>query len=176
MKMKPIYIFFMTALYLVSFAPNVLAEFGILGSAGLPRGYMDVSFNVSLYCKMNVGLPVMPELMIGNSLARKSTDPGYVASNVTSGYLLADFSPDLSGLPLKPFIAAGGGLHMIYSFSGDNSPVCGKSGTALTGKGHIFFGTEYYPWPKIFFAIFGRLTFPGDKALDSGYLGLGIRL
>jgi hypothetical protein len=153
------------------------AEMGITGTLGLPAGYMNLSVNGAFYTRVDIPFPIHPELMLAESFSTKGDGAGgRLSMNVLSGYLLARYS-FASPIPqLSPFAAAGAGIHFMYSFSSDQSALGEKSKSILLSKAHLFFGLDFDLTQKLFLMGQGRLTYPSEIILDSGYLGLGVRL
>jgi len=153
------------------------AEMGFIGSLGIPRGYMDFSINGGWFARMNLSFPVDPELMLTESFSTKGDGGGgRLSMNVFSWYLLARYSLPSLMPKLSPFVAAGPGIHFMYSFSSDESALGKRSKTILLSKAHLFFGVDVDLTPRLFLTGQGRLTYPSDIILDSGYLGLGMKL
>jgi hypothetical protein len=153
------------------------AEMGFIGSIGIPRGYMDLSVNGSWFTKMNLSFPVVPELMLTESFSTKGDGGGgRLSMNVLSGYLLGRYTIVSPEHKFSPFVAVGPGVHFMYSFSSKGSALGDTSKAILLGKAHLFFGFDFDLTSKWFFTAQARLTYPSDIILDSGYLGLGMKL
>lgn len=152
-------------------------EMGLIGSLGIPRGFMDFSVNGSWFARMNLPFPVDPELMITESFSTKGDGGGgHLNMNVVSSYLLGRYAIPSPVPNLSPFIAAGAGIHFMYSFSSKESALGDTSKTILLSKAQMFFGLDFNLTSKLFLTGQGRLTYPSDIILDSGYLGLGMKL
>ncbi len=153
------------------------AEMGVIGSLAVPGGYMDLSVNGAFYARVNVPFPIEPEIILSESFSTKGDGGGgRLSVNVLSGYFLARYS-FASPIPkFSPFVAAGAGIHFMYSFSSDESALGDESKSILLSKAHLFFGLDFDLTQKLFLIGQGRLTYPSEIILDSAYLGLGIRL
>lgn len=152
-------------------------EMGLIGSLGIPRGFMDFSVNGGWYARMNLSFPVDPELMLTESFSTKGDGGGgRLSMNVVSCYLLGRYTMPPPVHNLSPFIAVGAGIHFMYSFSSKESALGDTSKTILLSKAQMFFGLDFDLTSKLFLTGQGRLTYPSDIILDSGYLGLGMRL
>ncbi len=165
---------FFIAIIIVLSTSFAFAEMGLIGGVGFPKGNMDYSIDGFFYHRNNVLPFIQIEATLHNSYASREAGFGTISRDVAAGYLLGRYSISLPISGLKPFIAAGGGIHFIASLSSDDSPMGGESKYDFSSKGHIFIGAEYRFIPKFFLTGFIRLTFPGDETFDAGYVGLGI--
>jgi hypothetical protein len=175
MKKSVRYIFIIIFIFICFAASALSAEKGIIGTIGLPAGYMDLSYNAGFYTRVNVLPSIEFEGLLQNSYASAPVGRGTVANDVVSLYLLGRYNLDVTSYPLKPYVAAGWGGHVIGSFSSDDSPANGESDFNVESKGHIFVGADYNLFSRLFLTGYARVTYPSDVTLDSGYLGLGFR-
>ena len=153
------------------------SEKGFVGSLGLLGGYMDLSANVAFYARAEIPFPIDPELIVAESFSTKGDGGGgRLSMNELSWYLLGRYTITTSMPKLSPFLAAGAGMHFIYSFSSDKSALGDTSKAILLSKAHLFLGLDLNLGTNVFLTGQGRLTYPSDIILDSGYFGFGIRL
>lgn len=152
-------------------------DMGVIGAVGIPRGCMDFSINGLWFVRMNLPFPVNPELMFHESFSTKNDENGggRLSVNVLTSYLLGRYAIVSPFPKLSPYIASGIGIHLINSFSANESAIGGKSKTILVSKAHLFLGLDLSLSSKWFLSAQGRVTYPSDIILDSGYLGLGVK-
>ena len=88
--------------------------------------------------------------------------------------VLARYDVKLPFAPgIKPFVSPGGGIHFQYSFSTSESALGKRDFKSVSAKAHIFSGVDIYLTENLFISGFGRITYPSDIILDSGFLMLG---
>jgi len=144
---------------------------------GVPRGFLDVTVN-SMFSLRTGFLPrTSLQLMIQTSFGTKQDGRGggRLSLWANSAYILARFDFPRPHRKVSPHLALGYGQHLLYSFASPSSLVS-KNITTWSGKGHAFIGFDVSLKPKLFLTLWGRVTAPSDKLIDSGYLTLGLRL
>jgi hypothetical protein len=152
-------------------------EMGLIGSLGIPRGFMDFSVNGGWFARMNLSFPVDPELMLTELFSTKGDGGGgRLSMNVVSCYLLGRYTMPRPVHNLSPFMAVGAGIHFMYSFSSEGSALGDTTKIILLSKAQMFFGLDFDLTSNLFLRGQGRLTYPSDIILDSAYLGLGIKI
>ncbi|MDP8240477.1 MAG: hypothetical protein P9X24_15405 [Candidatus Hatepunaea meridiana] len=155
---------------------------GLVGSVGFPQGYMNLSVNELWYTRFCMEFPVKVELGFGESTSlQKHEMGGTVGITSWSTYLLGRYEANLLATKFTPYIATGVGIHAIYSeIFGENDILKGMTSLGnqfrFVSKAHLFFGCDYSLNSKWFLMVQGRVTYPSDIILDSGYLGLGLRI
>ncbi|MFH1892446.1 MAG: hypothetical protein ABIK83_07160 [Candidatus Zixiibacteriota bacterium] len=151
----------------------------VVSSLGIPRGAMDYSINAAWRLTIDLPSTVKPEARLGGSFSTKSSSGSSAGMIVTSVYVLGRISFLDQDPKISPYIAAGPGLHFMYSFSsasGDAVELFDSGNSMTLLKAHAFFGIDFALTEKLFLTAEGRLTLPSDIVIDSGYLGLGLRL
>ncbi|MBC8466101.1 hypothetical protein H8D57_03655 [bacterium] len=156
-------------------------NFGMVGSVGLPQGFLDYSFDAYLFTRYSLKIPLKVEFGSGlNGSFQTHQQGGKVGFISIPSYLLARYEIKLPITELNPFISVGTGMHLIYSLKiGENRIIQAISDMGnpfrIVCKVHILFGFNYSLGSNWFLMTQGRITYPSDIILDSGYLGLGFK-
>lgn len=139
---------------------------GIVVSIGVPRGCMDFSVNGIFFYRRRIPLSIYPELMVHNSLSVSVWPRGEsLGMTVLSGYLLGRYIvPPIRRF--SPSVAVGAGVHLINS----------AYNTDLVTKAHMLIGFDILLASDRFLSLQVRMTYPSDIIIDSGYIGLGLKL
>jgi len=171
--------FLLICLIIVNAIPfsDIKANGGVEPGLGFPAGYMDISFDASVYRRIPVINRGDIEFRLQGSFATKGD--GYkgrlfniVASSYVLGrYVIATYIDDMT-----PFIAAGAGLHRIRSWANEKSPLHDFPQWTLTAKAHLFYGMEYKLGGNKYLIFQGRMTYPSDILFDLWFLGVGLGL
>ena len=152
------------------------AEAQLIGSIGLPRGYMDFSMDITWLTSFS-RIPLVNELMFNESFSTKADGAdGRLGMNVLSVYVLRRYRILPSGRLISPYIAAGIGIHNMLSFTDSNHPFGSNIELDAVSKVHLFLGLDFSLSTRWFLSAQGRITYPSDIIVDSGYLGLGMKL
>jgi hypothetical protein len=109
------------------------------------------------------------------SFAVKKSEGDWLALDVLAGYGLLRY--DFLSAPARfmPFVAAGGGVHLMTSFASKSGPVNDDFELKFLAKAHGFAGAEYSIGGSKFLSFKARFTYPSDLFLDAVYLNYGIR-
>lgn len=160
-------------------ASGVEINNSITWSLGIPQGEMNFSANPGWRLSLDIPSVITPEFRLGGCFSTRSEAGSRTSMLMGSAYVLGrkDFSD--TGGKITLYIAAGPGFHAMYSFYS-----AGKDGldfykshkTTLLLKAHGFVGIDLDLIGRFFFTAEGRMTLPSDIVIDSGYLGVGLRL
>lgn len=159
------------------------SDFGLKMGFGMPTGIMDLSLNAGSYLRFPQYKFINPEVISHFSWSINGISEeveGIYSMLSTSIYALARYQIMPSTSRILPYVSPGIGIHYLISLSEANSPV-GEHGFskywrhAATIKAHAFFGTEFLISQTLFLFFEGRVTYPSDIILDSGFIGLGMK-
>jgi hypothetical protein len=155
---------------------------------GIPGGYFKMTGNLSASANFAQKYGITPQLTLHDTYSHKKekdwlqpTWPypeeeirGKIYSNTFSLYALGNKEINLFNSYVKPFISAGIGFHLIYSWTDYKTHQNNRSKTNYSTKAHGFIGFRFTNGSDIFYLyLMGRATFPSDIVFDSFYLGLG---
>lgn len=159
----------------LSVPSNAQAEHSFEFGAGLPRGFMDVSANSFLDLTLKTFGHLRLQPVLHESFAAKKSDGDWLAVNVLAGYGLLRFDFNKSRIGFVPFVSAGGGLHVMTSFTFREGPLHDDFKLKLLAKSHGFLGVERTLGDNRHLSLKVRFTYPSDLLLDAVYFNYGIR-
>ena len=155
----------------------IWAKGGLEPGLGFPAGYMDFSFDASIYQRIPIINRGDIEFRLQGSFATKGDGyKGRLFNIVASSYILGRYVVATYIDDITPYVSPGAGFHFIRSWANKKSPLTGMPQTTLTTKAHIFYGMEYNLSGKNYLVFQGRMTYPSDILFDLWFLGVGVRL